>query len=1640
MKNKVLKISVAVLLIMTLTMTNFIFLGASFVSYAADNISTNNKNIEFNTYFKDENGNKTTTLERTADMNDMSLYLAVNVNKEGFFNGEVELTNSNFTIESVNSDLASKISNSKVKINQLNTGATTEIELKIKPVEKDVMGLDLLDNESELKLTGIYRNSSEKDIKIEATRKVNLKLIENTEEKDIKNEMKIITNKVIKVSGEDKRIVQVSLDMGLNQNVYPMKKIYAKIKVPEINGKQPEVKKDITLNTMTASEYKYENGYVEITLNNDKNNDNNILWKKQGNENIILTYIYDADTKLENEEITTDEKVTLYNDKEISSSQKTVLTGEEIDTAINVETKNEEDDIYKGKLYSGIDRQYNSITELNVNLANVEEYITIKEEASKYQLSENEVDANVYYNSTTINKESFNKLFGNTGDITIYNENNEILADITNNTQTDENGNFVVDYTGREPKTLLIKTSTPVEAGKLEIKHTKTIKKSDTNSIKNASAINTKITYGYNNSEENLATYTKGIEETAEAKLGLKESTTETKFETNRNSLSTVITNNIEMKLVLKTDDESRDLYKNPIFRIELPEQIEKIEINKIDLLYEDELKIEKYQVDGRFITIKMAGEQTKYTSQSVEGANIIINAKLTANKTSVAKPENINVLYRNEKANSYANNEQLGKISKEIDIVAPKDVTAINSIKDLDVETVGEKATTDVSLERGKSSKKVGVNFQIVNNNEENINNVKIIGTFPTKTKENNIDMKVVDGIKINNGTIYYTENENATADLENQDNDWKTEITNPETVKKYLITMDKVDARTIVEGSYNVEIPENLEYNQNAKEGYEVTYTKGQTQSEKTAKATTIAMGTGVGPKIESKLTATLEGQDVKENAIVKNGEVIKYKVNVSNTGSVDVSNVKVTGIIPTGTKLVQPVENYEYSGDVYYKELDTDKYETTIDSLKVGESKDIEYEVMVKADTAAKTVMTATATVNYLDVVQNTNELKTTTQTGNLQTIVKRVTDRNTKLYENTGIRYYAIIKNISNKTIDNVKIQTNKSDNLDVVTVNVATNMGEDEDKGGSADDAENEIEKNQQAGDIQDDEQTAEETDENITAVDYSDEMNIGTIVAGETKVVIYNMVVNGNNANAATLSVTAKEGQNEYKSNIWDDQVNKFTVNMSMTTNTQSKYIKAGDTLTYNINVKNDSSSETSGLAIIDNIPSELSINKVVVDGEEVTPDNNNLEIVKQIPANTEMAVSIETLVNSSMGRTEAETITNQAIATVDEQEIAKTAEVNHVIKADVTDGTNGSSDGDNSGTDEENPSDNDGSAADGKQIISGLAWYDANQNGKKDDDEETLNNIKVRLLNVNTNQLVKNATGETLEVSTNDNGMYVLENIAKGKYIVIFDYDNSKYSLTTYKAEGVNETENSDARLNELLIGDSKESVASTDTITVGSEDISDISIGLIELKNFDLKLDKYINKISVQNSAGTTVKEYNNTTTAKIELDAKQIKGSNVIVEYNIVVTNVGEVAGYAKNIVDYMPGDLTFNSELNKDWYQKDNALYSTSISNDIINPGESKTVTLTLTKVMGEDNVVARNSAEIYKDYNDLGLDDSNSKPGNKAEGENDMGAADLIVSIRTGGVIYMTIIVVIAIVLAAGATAGIIVKKRNKKEE
>lgn len=1642
MKNKILKISVVILLIMTLTMTNFIFLGSNLISYAVDAISTNHKNIEFEAYFKNSNGQKTTTLERMADIQEVSLYLAVNVNTEGFFVGQVELQNSNFNIVSSESEIVSKISDNIIYLNQLDVGTSAEIEVKVKPIDDEVMNINMLDCQSELTLTGIYRDNTERDINIDATRTVSIQLVEKNSNDNVKNEIEVITNKLMKISGEDKRVVQLSLHMGLNDNNYPMKEIYTKVNVPEINGISPEVIKDVHLNTMSAFDYKYENGYVEITLKNEIRQNNDILWRKQGEENVILTYVYDADIELENIEITSEERITLQNDKVLTSNVGTAtLSNEEIDSTIEVTANNSEEGIYKGKLYSGIDKQYTSQTVLDVNLANVEEYISIREEASRYVLANGEVDSNIYYNRTVFSKDDFDAIFGENGTIEIYNENNKLLVTITGDTEVDANGNIIIDYTGREPKGIEIRTSSPVTEGSLTFTHTKTISTSDINIVRAANSIATKVVYGYNNySEAELEikgeTYTTGIEAEAEMMMTLNETTTEARLEINRNTLSTIVANDIEMKLILKTDEESKDLYRNPSFTIELPEQVESIQINSIDVLYEEELTIANYTVDGRYITIQMQGEQTAYKSQSVEGANIIINATINVNRTSIAKPEAINVTYTNEKANVYGNNEEIGRISQEIEIVAPKDVTVINRIDALDVETIGEEETTSVSLQRGTDATQMEISFEIINNNEENVDNVSMLGTFPTRTEENNIDIAVVDGVNVENGTVYYTENENATTDLENAENGWTETITNPTGVKKYLVVMDNIASRTTVEGSYKIEVPENLEYNQTATEGYEVSYTKGQARSENTVTATEISMETGVGPKIETNLTAKVAGEELTNTSTVKNGEVIKYRVQVSNVGSEDVSNITVKGMIPDGTILVEPVDNYEYTGASYYKGIATDAFETTIESLAVGDITYIEYEVMISSSLANGTSIANTVEINYSDVVQETNQFTVLSESGNIRAMAKRVTDRQVDLYEAGTVEYFAIIKNTSSETVNNVTVKTNKSENLEVSRLTLITGMSEDQ-----TSDDDIYIISSQDTPEIRTEADGSINEDTQSEIIEYSDEINIGTLEPGEVKVLSYNMVINempDNTIDTIHFSVVASEGQKEYKSNLWEDRVNSFDLDMTMESNTESQYVKSGDNITYTIHVRNNSTSQTSGLVIRDEIPSQLTVNHVTKDGEEVEFTTNNIEIQSEIPANGEATIAIETVVNYSEARVDAETITNRAIASIYGEEIATTSNLNHIIKADIIDDSGSDDNGDNGNNttdDEQN-----GNIANGEQMISGLAWYDENGNGRRDDGERTLQNIKVRLLNVNTNQLVRDAEGDTLEAVTNENGMYVLDNIASGQYIAIFEYDTNQYSLTAYKVEGINEIENSDVRLNELLIGDSREKVASTDILRIDEENVSNINIGLIELQNFDLKLDKYISRILVQNSAGTTTREYNNSTTAKIELDAKQMKGSNIIIEYNIVVTNVGEVAGYARNIVDYLPSELEFSSELNKDWYERGNALYTTALGNDTINPGESRTVTLTLTKTMGEDNLVTRNNAEIYEAYNDLGLEDSNSTPANNVSGENDMGSADVIISIRTGGVVYMTIGIIIAIIVLAGIVTGIVVKRKNSKEE
>ena len=116
----------------------------------------------------------------------------------------------------------------------------------------------------------------------------------------------------------------------------------------------------------------------------------------------------------------------------------------------------------------------------------------------------------------------------------------------------------------------------------------------------------------------------------------------------------------------------------------------------------------------------------------------------------------------------------------------------------------------------------------------------------------------------------------------------------------------------------------------------------------------------------------------------------------------------------------------------------------------------------------------------------------------------------------------------------------------------------------------------------------------------------------------------------------------------------------------------------------------------------------------------------------------------------------------------------------------------------------------------------------------------------------------------------------------------------------------------------------------------------------------------------------------------------------------------------------LIDYIPNGLNFSSELNKNWSLVQNGqLINTSISNQKIEPGKTLEVSLILNKKMSSNATgTYTNAAEINAINNELGIQDIDSTPGNKGESEDDYSKADLIISISTGGIIFIGIIIIV----------------------
>ena len=467
---------------------------------------------------------------------------------------------------------------------------------------------------------------------------------------------------------------------------------------------------------------------------------------------------------------------------------------------------------------------------------------------------------------------------------------------------------------------------------------------------------------------------------------------------------------------------------------------------------------------------------------------------------------------------------------------------------------------------------------------------------------------------------------------------------------------------------------------------------------------------------------------------------------------------------------------------------------------------------------------------------------------------------------------------------------------------------------------------------------------------------------------------------------------------------------------ISTTTDT---YIKEGNKINYTFEVKNVGSVNADSVRLVDKVPTGLTVTNInyTVNGIETNKTvsrQDEATVYTTIAPGDSLIVNL-TAVASNIGQSEELSVTNSATISGRNIETVTSNSITHIIEAsepeEVFESSNATASSDS----------NTNTNLTKTYKISGVAWLDNNEDGMRDEAEERLSGISAMLVNSDTG-VIKN------KITTNSKGAYTFTNVENGNYLIIFDYDTVLYAVTGYQKENVAANVNSDVITTTIEQDGKHRTGAVTDVITIENGSVSNIDIGLALADSFDLQLEKKINKITTQTSKGTQTIEFDNVGIAKTEIAAKELTGSTVYIEYTIKVSNVGELAGYAKTIVDYLPKDITFNSGLNgnENWYSGlDGNLYSSSLADVSIKPGESKEIKLVLTKQMTEENTgLISNTAEIHEDYNIYGVSDKNSKAGNKVQNENDMSTADVFVGVKTGEV-FIYISVIITTVLLGG---------------
>ena len=1712
----------AIIIVMIMTIGNFVPIGEYIASYAIG-MEDVDENIQMAAYFIDGEEEKINIEKKINETANLKIDLAVK--NEGYFDGKIILKDSNFKIKSVKENINVKSNNEKeIEINRITAGSTVAIEAEVESDFPDVFDSSLLNEETGIQITGTYtkskdaflnRDNTESTV-VQGEKKVSISY-KSPEIIDTEIKSKVLTNGAYRIEEELKKVKQIEITSRVIENIYPSLNEVIEISIPEVEKAEVYAKEIGAV----GQKYTYEvaENKITITTTNESDEDEKIIWNKDVENKYVVTLIDDEDIALDG--ITIKDKITTMDNKEIEKN----ITAENIEVGDNqngiIKAEKEiKEEIYKGKLYTGEEREYKEKTKIEINYVIDANEIEVTEKEGKYTTTEGEQEAQVEYKKTIINKEEVIDKLGEEGKLEIYNKEGTKIGEIDKNSEADENGKIEITYEeGIEE--IIIKLSSPEKQGKIELEHIKAIKnegktREETRKI---TGIREEIEVKYKDRDfTNVNVKDKELKETI-SKAGI-----EIINKDGTNALSSLNKNEkVKITATLETKDESEELYKNPTFEIIFPKEVTNVRATGAEEVYANLLTRKKYSLgkleDGRIvIKIEYEGEQTSYNTEFIRGLQVWLEMDITLNKLSASKQSTIEMNYTNENGKEeYYSTQANINIESQYGLMLYDQMQNFNDNEEILSSFSCENLVGRVDA--FKSEKQAVRKMAMINNFEEEVQDVSIVVNV-NKEDDFNVNISNITSNK-ENIEIKYSENENEEANSSN----WNTDSTN---AKSYKITVGNILPEEIVSVEYKINIPQNIDYNKKVDLNQEVNYSyQGQPQS-KSAKAT-LQTSAALAEESElsgesyetpeglvTKVVATTGGQELIGNADIYEGQNVKYTITLTNNTGIKLENVNVKFTANNGKiydLISREVINYNYSDEPYldywYGETESnEKQFNAIQEIEDGDALTLECQVIGhKSETSSKLYGELLITAENLTINEG-NEIKTSENNiidGEIQLTVSASNSESCEWITDGTQTFKVEISNISQVTLDNVKVDIylpkevtcskfndylelydqdeisfvgiNKTEDGEVLTLNVSNiisgkkvtayitpyiNQIEEKEKLISffsraytdsnktyisniftkkIERVEPNLRIDQKAvlnDTVQIDENTEINDKDNIKFIltinnteDESADIMIMDSIHSGLEIQSVNLI-NGNNS----LDIT-RESVNEqfvsYEYNIKAKEIVRLIISVIVNTD----YIGEDNiTNTYNITNIQTSSQKSStinfkinrvdkALENFDDKKLNLTIDQtatpedktIITNGQEIeyiaTITNTGkferrFNLYDSIPGEIEnikiyindVEVDNSTYLNVNTFKISDYILEGEKILKIS---IKGKANINTNAKTTITNifSIETASEELKSNVITYYTNEEARHEEEKKYTISGTAWIDINENGRRDSNEELIKDMEIKLLNSDTSEIIES------DVKTDKEGKYSLE-ATKGKYIVVFMYDSANYGITTYKADGVEEKVNSDAISKTLNLNGNNITVGATDIIKIEDMKIENIDIGLTQKNKFDLSLTKTVTKVVVQSSKEVKTYNFNNTNLAKVEIPAKYLSGAVVTIEYKIKVTNNGNAPGYVKNIVDYMPTDLSFSSTMNSTWYQQNNYLYNTSLANTQIKEGETVETTLILTKTMTNSNTgLVNNTAEISEDFNEKGLKDINSTVNNKNANENDFGSADVIIGVKTG---------------------------------